>query len=477
MIYYFILEQLIIVKFGGSALGIDGVKIPIVIRRIKELKRNARVVCVFSAPLTHYEGRNLSMTDVAIRVSRNYASLNPVDIDILKEVYLKISDKYLPYDYRQKFASDLEKFTTIVLVSLKQVAENRRFVDVSRSRILAYSGEIVISCLMNYILKSNEVNSESVSVGEWPIVTDDNFEAANFMLDESKRHLNSLVDLLECHDVLCIGGFIGKTIDGLETTYERGGSDRTAADLGILLSSNYDVLIDFEKDNAVLSADPRIISDNLQYVESLSYNEAKLAGMFGMKILDPVAIKDIDDNNLDIPIVITNISDPARFTKIKKQISFEEMERESKIKIVTGKRNCVIVRMESIAASHLVALLEKQRQYHDFVKLSPYRQDNYEITRFLFLDADYVKRHEKVFRSFYSKAEMVYARGVVTLIGDSMWKVPKIVSETSSIVSQQDINILNIDAQEETSRILIVVEDNSVEDVIKSIHSKGTIIN
>ncbi|HYP43251.1 MAG TPA: aspartate kinase, partial [Candidatus Nitrosocosmicus sp.] len=468
---------LIIVKFGGSALGIDGVKIPIVIRRIKELKRNAKIVCVFSAPLTHYEGRNLSMTDVAIRVSRNYASLNPVDIDILKEVYLRISDKCLPYDYRQKFASDLEKFTEIVLVSLKQVAENRRFVDVSRSRILAYSGEIVISCLMNYILKSNGVNSESVSVGEWPIVTDDNFEAANFMLDESKKHLHSLVDLLECHDVLCIGGFIGKTIDGLETTYERGGSDRTAADLGILLSSSYDVLIDFEKDNAVLSADPRIISDNLQYVESLSYNEAKLAGMFGMKILDPVAIKDIDDNNLDIPIVITNISDPDHFTKIRKQISLDEMERESKIKIVTGKRNCVIVRMESIAASHMVALLEKQRQYHDFVKLSPYRQDNYEITRFLFLDADYVKRHEKVFRSFYSKAEMVYGRGVVTLIGDSMWKVPKIVSETSSIVSQQDINILNIDAQEETSRILIVVEDNSVEDVIKSIHSKGTIIN
>ncbi len=48
-----------------------------------------------------------------------------------------------------------------------------------------------------------------------------------------------------------------------------------------------------------------------------------------------------------------------------------------------------------------------------------------------------------------------------------MWKVPKIVSETSSIVSQQDINILNIDAQEETSRILILVENNSVEEVSK----------
>jgi aspartate kinase len=72
---------------------------------------------------------------------------------------------------------------------------------------------------------------------------------------------------------------------------------------------------------------------------------------------------------------------------------------------------------------------------------------------------------------------MVYGRGVVTLIGDSMWKIPKIVSNTSSIVSQQDINILNIDAQEETSRILILVKDQNVEEVIRSIHSKGSIIN
>ena len=168
---------------------------------------------------------------------------------------------------------------------------------------------------MNYILKSNNVNSEYISINDWPIVTDDNFEAANFILDESKKHLNSLIDILKSNDVLCIGGFIGKTIDGLETTYERGGSDRSAADLGILLSSNYNVLIDFEKDNAVLSADPKIVSDNLHYVESLSYNEAKLAGMFGMKILDPVAIKDIDDNSLDIPIIITNLSDPESFYK------------------------------------------------------------------------------------------------------------------------------------------------------------------
>jgi aspartate kinase len=40
-------------------------------------------------------------------------------------------------------------------------------------------------------------------------------------------------------------------------------------------------------------------------------------------------------------------------------------------------------------------------------------------------------------------------------------------------VSEHDINILNLDAQEETSRILIVVEDKgtSVGDAVKAIHS------
>ena len=105
----------------------------------------------------------MSMTDVAIRISKNYATSNPVDIDVLKTVYLEISNKYLSNTDRLNFEFELNINKT-VLISLKQVAENRRFVDVSRSRILAYSGEIVISLLMDYILKSNGIKSSSVNV-------------------------------------------------------------------------------------------------------------------------------------------------------------------------------------------------------------------------------------------------------------------------------------------------------------------------
>jgi aspartate kinase len=202
-----------------------------------------------------------------------------------------------------------------------------------------------------------------------------------------------------------------------------------------------------------------------------------------MKILDPVAIREIDDSNLDIPIVITNMTDPSNITIIQQNITTavmadnqDEYDNNNLVKIVTGRRNCAIVRMDSIAASYIVASLEKDKQYHDFVKLSPYRIDHAEITRILFLDADYVRRHERHFRAYDPKVEIVYERGVVTLIGDLMWRMPKIASAASSTVGEHDINILNLDAQEETSRILIIVEDkgSNVGDAVKAIHSKRT---
>lgn len=102
------------------------------------------------------------------------------------------------------------------------------------------------------------------------------------------------------------------------------------------------------------------------------------------------------------------------------------------------------------------------------------------MTRILFLDADYVKKNEHKIKSYYPKTEFVYGRGVVTLIGDKMWKVSKIASTASGPVGDYDINILNLDAQEETSRILIIVNDSgdNVANAVKAIHSqRGNIHN
>ena len=346
---YQVLKNLVIAKFGGSAIGVDGKFISVIIKRINELKKDSKVICVFSAPLTQYDGKEKSLTDIALALGQKAQRGESVNINELRKPYEKILN-FVDKKHQDECNNIIDSFLEKVSLAIKQARERKDFSDLTRSRTLAYSGEILMSYVMNYVMKSAGIKSGVISFDTWPILTDKNIESANFLISQSAQNLQATEELLEKSDVLSIGGFIGKTLDGLETTYERGGSDRTAADLGILFHKKYNTKIDFEKDSAVRSADPRIVKDELEDISNLSYNEARIAGMFGMKILDPIAIKEIVENGVDMPIIITDMNKPEMITTIERR---PQNKNGHPLKIVTGKKNCAILRVESVAAQRL----------------------------------------------------------------------------------------------------------------------------
>jgi len=469
------MTKLIVAKFGGSALGPNGEFIPEIIQRVNKLKTDSKVIAVFSAPLTIHNEKKRSLTDVILEQGRNTENGKKASLDIVKSTYQKILEKV---DEKNKencqkvIDSHLEKAQR----ALDEAYNNKEFANEVRSKALAFSGEILMSHVMNHVLRSNSIKSEAVEFDDWPIITDNNIEFTNFLTAESREKMNKTLDLVENNEVVTIGGFIGKTVDNITTTYERGGSDRTAADLGILFHKKYETSIDFEKDSSVVSADPKIVDSNLREIIQLSYNEARLAGMFGMKILDPIAIKEIVENGVDIPITITNMKDPKKITTIKRNL---EEQKGHPIKIVTGKENCAIFRIETSAIQKLLTSLEKDKHYSEFIILSPFTKDGIEFSRILFLDGEYVKRNEKYLLAFDSLATITFNRGVITLIGDEMWRVQQVVSRTSAKIGESGLNILNMDAQEETSRIIIVVEDthDNIAKAIRAIHQEISNIN
>jgi hypothetical protein len=71
-------------------------------------------------------------------------------------------------------------------------------------------------------------------------------------------------------------------------------------------------------------------------------------------------------------------------------------------------------------------------------------------------------------------ATITYNRGVITLIGDEMWRVQQVASRTSAKIGESGLNILNMDAQEETSRIIIIIEDTekNIKKAIKAVHEE-----
>ncbi|MDH3736754.1 MAG: aspartate kinase [Nitrosopumilus sp.] len=469
------MTKLVVAKFGGSAIGPDGVYIPEIVQRIKDLKKDSKIIAVFSAPLTLYNEKKRSLTDMVLEQGRNAESGRTPSLNSVKSTYQKILEM-INLENTENCKNNINSHLEKAQKALDEAYENKEFGDEVRSRALAFSGEILMSHVMNYILRSNGVEADTVGFEDWPIITDNNIESTNFLISESKERMGKIVELVEKNEVVTIGGFIGKTVDNVTTTYERGGSDRTAADLGILFHKKYETSIDFEKDSAVVSADPKSVVSGLRDVIELSYNEARLAGMFGMKILDPIAIKEIVENGVDMPITVTNMKNPDKTTTIKRVL---DEQKGHPIKIVTGKENCAIFRIETNSVQKLLTSLEKDKRYSEFVILSPFAKDGIEFSRILFLDGDYVKRNEKYLLGFDSLATITYNRGVITLIGDEMWRVQQVASRTSAKIGETGLNILNMDAQEETSRIIIVVEDtdDNIKKAINAIHQEISEIN
>ncbi len=469
------MTKLVVAKFGGSAIGPDGALIPKIIQRISNLKKDSKVIAVFSAPLTIHNGKKCSLTDVILEQGKNTENENSPSLEIVKSTYQKILEM-VNSENKENCKNIINLNLEKTQKALDEALKNKEFTDEVRSRALAFSGEILMSHVMNYVLKSNGIKSDSVDFDDWPIITDNNIESTNFLTSKSRENMDRIAQLVDQNEVVTMGGFIGKTIENVTTTYERGGSDRTAADLGILFHKKYDTIIDFEKDSAVVSADPKIVVSDLSEVFQLSYNEARLAGMFGMKILDPIAIKEIVENGVDIPIIITNMNNPEKITTIKRIL---DEQKGHPIKIVTGKENCAIFRIETSSVQKLLTSLEKDKRYSEFVILSPFTKDGIEFSRILFLDGDYVKRNEKYLLGFDPLATITYNRGVITLIGDEMWRVQQVASRTSAKIGDAGLNILNMDAQEETSRIIIVVEDtdDNIRKAIKAIHQEISNIN
>ncbi len=464
------MEKLVVAKFGGSAIGVDGEGVPTILNRITSLMTDSKVIIVCSAPLTLIDGKKKSLTDVMLNLGNNAAEGNNVSISDIEKSYLKILEM-INDENREDCKNTIDEMLELASKSLTEAKNQGRFEDEIRAKALAYSGEVLMSYVLNLIMKSNGIKSESVKLEDWPIITDNNIESTNFLFDLSNQRIEKLHELIKKNDIISIGGFIGKTEDGIITTYERGGADRTAADIGILFHKKYDTVIDLEKDSSVVSADPKIVQDELDDVLQLSFNEARLAGMFGMKIIDPIAIKEILENGVDISVIITDMTMPKKVTMVQRK---PDEQNGHPLKIVTGKKNCAVLRMENRSAVELLESLENEKRYSEFIILSPFTKDGLEFSRILFLDGDYLKRNEKYVLSFDSLATIAYERGVITLIGDEMWRVQQIASKASAKIGDAGLNILNMDAQEETSRIIIVIEDtdDNVAKAIQAIHSE-----
>jgi len=182
------MTNLVIAKFGGSAIGPDGILIPQIIERINNLKKDSKVITVFSAPLTLHNEKKRSLTDVVLEQGKNAEKGIKPSLDIVKIAYQKIL-QMVNEDNKKNCENVIDIHLKKSQKALDDAFENNEFSDEIRSRALAFSGEILMSHVMNHILRSNQIKTDAVEFDDWPIITDNNIESTNFLRTESNERM------------------------------------------------------------------------------------------------------------------------------------------------------------------------------------------------------------------------------------------------------------------------------------------------
>ncbi len=455
-------KKLSVAKFGGSLLDIEGKGFPKILKRIKELKTKNIVgpIVVYSAPM--------GCTDALIGIGESYARATQVPLDPVFTVYDRIAKIHVKGSFLKEAQAEIASYKQQTQVALASV--NKRFSGNVKAKVLTLGGELAMSTLAEYILKSNGADSCSVSVHDWPIVTDDNFDDAAPNYELSKKRVDTLIEPLEEGKVVSLAGFLGVTTDGLETLLGRGGSDLTAVFTSCLLKSRYQTETLLYKDVPVQSADPKVVKgQKTEHVAALTYNEAHKASMMGMKILQSPAIA-MARRWLQ-PLRVVPIDNPEQYSVIQSETKGGEV-----VKCLTGKTSCAILSMNDEKSRSLEDSLRIWEKRNDFMDLGAETLETGERIRdFLFLDSDFLRKNEEKLKGFDENLKIEYGLGVVTLIGDRMKDSAGVASIAIGAIS--GINIKRGIFAPHTSQIIIVVEEKNVNATVAAIHLRKTEMN
>ncbi|MCK9222313.1 MAG: aspartate kinase [Limnochordia bacterium] len=169
--------------------------------------------------------------------------------------------------------------TLIDLMSQVSDRPNKRALDLVMS-----CGEIISCSLLVQLLARKGIEAIPLTGAQAGIITDAEFGNARIIEVRPKRILEELGK----NRVVVVAGFQGCTTNQEITTLGRGGSDTTAAALGVALQAK--AVYIFTDVDGILTADPRIVPD-AQRLPNTTYREVTELAQLGAKVIHPRAVE------------------------------------------------------------------------------------------------------------------------------------------------------------------------------------------
>ncbi len=325
----------LVMKFGGTSVGsIEGMEcvVQIVSQANKEWQQVVVVTSAFS-----------KVTDALLDSARQAARGNQAPyldtLEMLKKRHLQALQYFSPVD-EKLVASEIDGLILYYIHLIQAIVvlgeTTPRALDA-----VAGLGERLAVLVLAAILRSRGIPAQAVDATEL-IVSDDQHQAAFPLMPATQEKTGKVLQpLFEKGIVPVVTGFIAATVDGVLTTLGRGGSDYSAAILGVVLDAD-EVWIWTDVDG-VMTADPRLASD-ARTVPELSYREVSELAYFGARVLHPKTIRPVVEAGKILRVRNTfKPSHPG--TIITNEMNVKE-QQSSIIKAVTAVREVQLISVE-----------------------------------------------------------------------------------------------------------------------------------
>ncbi len=330
----------LVMKFGGTSVGSPEALLQ-VLKIVQQSRQNwERVVVVTSA----FSG----VTDALVHSAQAAAQGN---LAVFDQTLLMLKDRHIEALHRlvtneesristiQQVESLLDHFSNLVQAIHVLGEASPRALDTVVS-----TGERLAILVLETIFRQSGLATRAVDAAQL-IVTDDHYQNATPCLPESRDKIQkTLIPYLESGEIAVITGFLGATREGVRTTLGRGGSDYSAALLGVLLPAD-EVWIWTDVDG-VMTADPRL-AQNASTLPVLSYKEVSELAYFGAKVLHPKTIRPVVEAGIPLRVLNTfNPTHPGTLIRDDHAETFRESQSEPIIKAVTAVKNVQLITVE-----------------------------------------------------------------------------------------------------------------------------------
>lgn len=323
--------------------------------------------------------------------------------------------------------------------------------------LLMNCGEIISSVTFAATLSKKGYKAKVFTGGQAGIITDDNFGNAEIIKVEPTRLLESLKEGI----IPVVAGFQGITEEGDLTTLGRGGSDTTAALLGVALkASAVEIYTDVD---GIMTADPRIVS-KAHILNKISYNEVFQFAEQGAKVVHPRAVEIAMIGN--IPLVIKNTMSDSPGTIITQYNEAYDNIYDID-KLVTGIANMdhrvQIVLENSENTESIFEKIAEEKISIDLINIFPEKQV------FTISEVDF-KKLQKLLEENNIKYSYRTNCSKVSIIGNRIRGVPGIMARVIKALSRHNIEIYQTADSHNT--ISCLVSQDKAEEAVRVLHEE-----